>query len=214
MKIAQVIAVFPAAMPDRWFWGIAVNKYLLSGTSLLALMVAGTGAEATTFNYTGAIVDYTIPVTGIYDITAEGAQGGPGDGGTGGLAALAGGDVSLAAGTQLGIVAGGMGLTGNFDGTWGGGGGGGSFAFVVGAPLPLVVAGGGGGAGFAGSGVPGGPGQAGTAGQTGYGPGGGTGGTGGSGGGGGTGSGGNYNGGGGGGWGREGGNERSTPVRT
>ena len=65
------------------------------------------------------------------------AQGGPGDASSGGLGAVIGGTVSLTAGTQLEIVVGGAGLTGNFGTLWGGGGGGGSFVFVSGAaPAP------------------------------------------------------------------------------
>ena len=32
----------------------------------------------TVFNYTGAVVEYTIPTTGFYYVAAVGAQGGPG----------------------------------------------------------------------------------------------------------------------------------------
>ena len=46
----------------------------LTGTVLFAMMVAGSSAEATTiFSYSGAVVDYTVPVTGIYLIAAAGA---------------------------------------------------------------------------------------------------------------------------------------------
>jgi hypothetical protein len=180
--------------------------------SLAFLLVIGLNglALADLFNYTGSIVEYTIPVTGIYDITAAGAQGGGGESGaTGGSGAVISGDISLTAGTQLDIVVGGMGLTGNFDGNWGGGGGGGSFVWVAGASLPLIVAGGGGGSGYDLTSVPGGSGQITTDGQAGFGPAGGTGGTAGSGGGGGTLAEG-YNGGGGGGWFGNGGNGLGT----
>ena len=85
-----------------------MKRYLLAGTSALALLVGAAGAHATTFNFTGAVVDFTVPTTGTYDITAAGAQGG-GTGGArlGGLGALAGGDVVLAAGTMLDIAVGG-----------------------------------------------------------------------------------------------------------
>jgi len=172
------------------------------------LLAASAEAGATTFSLTGNVVDYTVSTTGTYYIAVAGAQGGPGVNGTGGLGALLTGDVYLTAGTQLGIAVGGEGLTGDFDGLWGGGGGGGSFVYVLGATNPLIVAGGGGGAGY--SGVNGAPGQIVTSGQAGGGPGGGTGGTAGSGGGGGTGAGGIYNGGGGGGWSGNGGNGLGT----
>jgi hypothetical protein len=183
------------------------------GLAFLLLIGLNGLALADSFSYTGSIVDYTIPVTGTYDITAAGAQGGGGEAGaTGGSGAVISGDISLTAGTQLGIVVGGMGLTGNFDGQWGGGGGGGSFVYVLSALQPLIVAGGGGGSGYDGTGVPGGSGQITTSGQAGFGPGGGTAGTAGSGGGGGTGYGGQYNGGGGGGWAGNGGNGLGTGI--
>jgi hypothetical protein len=85
------------------------------------------------FDATGSIVDYTVPTSAVYDITAVGAQGGGGTGSSGGYGALVSGDIFLNAGTVLGIVVGGQGLTGNFDGIWGGGGGGGSFVFETAA---------------------------------------------------------------------------------
>jgi len=172
------------------------------------LMVAGSSAEADSFSYSGAVVDYAVPVTGIYDITAAGAQGGSGLNANGGLGTLIDGNVFLTAGTVLGIAVGGQGLTGNFGTKYGGGGGGGTFVYVLGAINPLIVAGGGGGAAFSGSGpgLTGENGQTGTAGLAGDGPGGGAGGTNGMGGGGGTGLSGRENGGGGGGWLGNGGN--------
>jgi hypothetical protein len=52
-----------------------MKHYLLAGTSALALLAGVADAHATTFNFTGAVVDFTITVTGTYDITAAGAQG-------------------------------------------------------------------------------------------------------------------------------------------
>jgi hypothetical protein len=97
-----------------------------------------------TFTEDGIIQVVTISVTGTYDITAFGAQGGGGDSlfllGDG---AEATGDIVLNAGTVLDILVGGEGGTGR-----NGGGGGGSFVVEEGAPdFPLVVAGGGGGSG-------------------------------------------------------------------
>ena len=60
------------------------------------------------FNYTGAVVEYTIPTTGFYYVAAVGAQGGPGFG-DGGYGAGVGGSVLLDAGTELDIVVGGAG---------------------------------------------------------------------------------------------------------
>jgi hypothetical protein len=151
----------------------------LAGSLLLG--VAST-SQADIFTYTGSVVDYTVPTTGTFDFSASGAQGGVG-GGTGGLGAVISGDISLTAGTMLEIVAGGQGSTGLYypNSPFAGGGGGGSFVFVSGAPLPLIVAGGGGGGSAAGA--TGGPGQTGQDGGVGgYSGGGGAGGTGGSGG--------------------------------
>lgn len=131
------------------------------------------------FNYTGAFQSWTVPTTGLYRITAFGAQGGD----EGGFGAKISGDFNLTSGQVLSIAVGGAG--GNSD--YGGGGGGGSF--VTRSGKALVIAGGGGATGFT-AGLPGGVGGSGSAGG---GAGGGAGGSGGSGG-----SGGGYGGGGGG----------------
>ena len=81
----------------------------------------------TVFNYTGAVVEYTIPTTGFYYVAAVGAQGGTGFGG-GGYGAGVGGSVLLDAGTELDIVVGGAGMI-NFINLFNGGGGGGSFVW-------------------------------------------------------------------------------------
>ena len=103
---------------------------------------------STLFSYTGGVVDYTIPVSGVYDIVAAGAQGGGGLDNednvdvSGGYGAVASGDIYLAAGTELDIVVGGAGLTGDFDGYFGGGGGGGSFVLEAGpatVPEPSLI---------------------------------------------------------------------------
>ena len=105
-----------------------------------ALLLGGMGqVQADTITYSGAVVEFTVDTTGTYQITAAGGQGGgnvyslsniPGTGGPG---ELIGGDISLTAGTQLAIVAGGAGQTGSNAG----GGGGGTFVYVVGAdPTP------------------------------------------------------------------------------
>jgi hypothetical protein len=138
---------------------------------LFAMVLAGSSARADLFSYTRAVVDYTVPVTGSYNITVAGAQGGS-SGTTGGLGAVISGDVSLTAGEVLAIAVGGEGFDGNLpepgEPGWtygGGGGGGGTFVYVLGAPQPLIVAGGGGGAGY--DSVYGNSGQIGTAGQAG-----------------------------------------------
>jgi hypothetical protein len=127
-----------------------MKRLLLAGTAFLALATAGPVAYAqrVDFTYTGAIVTFTVPTTGLYQIVAFGAQGGSGPsrptGGpspyTGGLGAEIGGDFSLTAGETLQIAVGGAGM--NLEGGSGGGGG----SFVVGpGNTPLVIAGGGGG---------------------------------------------------------------------
>lgn len=111
-------------------------------------------ASITTFEHTGAIVDWVVPQSGIYRFTAVGGQGGgiTASGGLlsadGGRGARVAGTMTLTAGTTLRIaVAGGGSLGGDSGPGWGGGGGGGSF--VVGpGDTPLFVAGGGGGATF------------------------------------------------------------------
>ncbi len=97
------------------------------------------------FTYTGAIQTYTVPLTGIYEITAAGAEGGQAASrgfGPGGSGAVLSGQVMLTSGTTLDVVVGGQGGSGEYSG----GGGGGSFVYVPGAAQPLVAAGGGGGA--------------------------------------------------------------------
>jgi len=104
----------------------SVRRHLLAGVSLLAMLVGATSAGATLFKYTGAIQDYVVPASGIYDITVAGAQGGnsgfnPNDAnsagvpafppGLGGGGAILGGDVYLTGGTTLEIVVGGIGGT-------------------------------------------------------------------------------------------------------
>jgi hypothetical protein len=99
---------------------------LLAGTSLLALLAATTGVGATAFNYTGSIASYTVPVTGTYEVTAIGAQGGNGAFGVGGFGALVTGVVSLNAGTTLDVAVGGQGTSGYRGTTLIGGAGGGT----------------------------------------------------------------------------------------
>ena len=97
------------------------------------------------FNYSGSIVQWTVPSTGYYDVTAYGAQGGgytvqyPGKptlSVPGGRAAVIGGLFLFEQGEVLNILAGGAGSHSS--------GGGGSFV-VNSSTNPLVVAGGGGG---------------------------------------------------------------------
>ena len=114
-----------------------------TGVNLIAGENPNNGAvtidNSTFFDYTGRVVDYVIPTTGTYYITAYGAAGGGSENDIGGLGAIIGGNIALTAGTTLEIVVGGMGSTGNFDGTWAGGGGGGSFVFTSSIPEPSTL---------------------------------------------------------------------------
>ncbi len=78
---------------------------------------------STTFTYTGHTVTWTVPATGLYDITAAGAKGGNGAQtyglfgirfytSSGGPGALMGGDLELTQGEVLTIAVGGVGANG------------------------------------------------------------------------------------------------------
>jgi hypothetical protein len=137
-----------------------MKKSLLTCAALLAFPLAASDAHATTFDFTGSIVDYTVPIAGTYDIIAYGAQGGAGIS-PGGKGAVIGGLFALSTNEILRVLvgrAGGPGIkspplysraTGQFIyGFVAGGGGGGGGSFVIGPNnKPLIVAGGGGGGG-------------------------------------------------------------------
>ncbi|HEY1934156.1 MAG TPA: PEP-CTERM sorting domain-containing protein [Acetobacteraceae bacterium] len=131
-----------------------MKQYLLAGASVLALTrVASAGPV--TFDYTGAVVDYTVPATGLYQIVAAGAQGGAdGNGVSGGNGAVISGKFSLTAGDELVIAVGGQGGNGQAFRSYAGAGGGGSFAVDQTTSTKLVIAGGGGG-GYENNGGPG-----------------------------------------------------------
>ena len=169
----------------------------LPGRFALAFVICAAPVLAGTVTYTGSIADFTAAATGTYSFSVAGAQGGGAYQATGGLGAVVAGDLYLTAGTQLKIVVGGQGSTGDFGSGFSGGGGGASFIYLVGAMDPYFVAGGGGGSGY--YGVNGGDALTGTSGDAGQGDFGGLGGTNGLGGLGATNTGGS-NGGGGGGW--------------
>ncbi|MGA2950668.1 MAG: Hint domain-containing protein [Caulobacteraceae bacterium] len=108
-----------------------------------------------TFTYTGTIEHVTVAASGTYTIDVDGAQGGQSTfaGENGGLGAAVGGDIFLAAGTQLEIVVGGDG----YSDIWGGGGGGASYVIETfngtsSVDTILAIAGGGGGGGVSGVG--------------------------------------------------------------
>ncbi len=170
---------------------------LMKGAILATLSL--TNCLAGVISYSGVMATYVVPTTATYYVLAAGAAGGSGASGNGGNGAEIEGFAVLAAGTQLDIVVGGAGLTGNFGSSWAGGGGGGTFVWIDGSSTPLIVAAGGGGASYDG---PGGvaPTSYTTAGDSGLGLSGGAGGCNGSGGAGGSGNEGQDDGGGGAGW--------------
>lgn len=92
---------------------------------------------------TNGIQEWTVPTTGMYKITAVGAQGASADVSyVGGLGAKISGEFELIAGETLQIVVGQQGL--GEDSVSNGGGGGGSFV-VDAADVSMIIAGGGGG---------------------------------------------------------------------
>jgi hypothetical protein len=119
-------------------------RHFVAASALgLAMAVSASAHALTTFSYSGVIIQWVAPTTGLYAISAIGAQGGHGSDTTavGGRGAEIQGDLSLDAGTILFIAVGGEGDSGHYNG----GGGGGSFV-VSQADAPLIIAGGGGGA--------------------------------------------------------------------
>ncbi|NOQ72761.1 MAG: T9SS type A sorting domain-containing protein [Crocinitomix sp.] len=120
-------------------------KYLLFVG--LFLGAAGAWGQITTFDYTGSLETYTVPldVTSIR-ITTVGAQGAN----DGGLGASMQGDFDVTPGEVLTILVGGEGLTVSMTRS---GGGGGSFV-VNSSDDPLIIAGGGGGLAWTGGGSP------------------------------------------------------------
>jgi protein with PEP-CTERM/exosortase system signal len=149
-----------------------------AGATLTSFFAIAPARAQSDIAYTGSEITWVAPTTGIYDITAFGAQGGSAPGSSGGLGAMISGDFSLTAGEDLYIAVGGAGAAGYYEAAAGGGGGG-SFVFTA-SLNPLVVAGGGGGGSYGNS--SGGNGQTISAGEGGYSANGGIGGSGGSGG--------------------------------
>src|SRR5690348_9929972 len=167
-----------------------MKQLLLAGATLVAVGLSepATYAEPIIFDYTGTLVTFTVPETGIYQILAFGAQGGDLSTSDGSFSSIGGrgaqirGDFNLTSGAVLQIAVGGAGMPSTSFGAGGGGGGG---SFVIGhGSTPLVIAGGGGGAGVVTRPVVAGTGGGGLTGPDGGGFGGGNGGNGGAGGGG------------------------------
>jgi hypothetical protein len=156
-----------------------MRKLLILASAAVAL--SASAASADIYNFQGSIVNFTVLTSGIYDITAAGAQGGSNldndyvSGMAGGYGALMEGQVALSAGQVLEIAVGGQGTRGDYyvgplryigDSP---GGGGGSFVVLKNAAdlTPLLIAGGGGGGGY-GNGSYGGAGLATTSGCVGF----------------------------------------------
>jgi hypothetical protein len=104
-------------------------------------------SSAAQFPYTGSIVNWVVPATGFYLISARGAQGGPSNSGQGGgKGAFIQGVFNLTRNSVLSILVGER----PAGGCCGGGGGGGGTFVALGSQYqsaaPLLVAGGGGGA--------------------------------------------------------------------
>jgi T5SS/PEP-CTERM-associated repeat protein len=121
----------------------ALSRFLLPALMLAGLLISSTNAQSTNFSYSGAVVTYTIPITGNYEFTVAGGAGG---GYNAGYGAILGGDIRLSSNTLLYIVVGGSGVYDVTSGQ-GGGGGGGSFVYTN-LSSPLIIAGGGGGKSF------------------------------------------------------------------
>ncbi|KQZ42255.1 hypothetical protein ASD58_25665 [Duganella sp. Root1480D1] len=122
---------------------------LLRGVIAAAAILASQAALAApswNFGYTGSLTNWSAPVTGLYRVTAVGAQGGHGtisnDSFVGGRGAQIIGSFNFNAGDNFLLAVGGMGSS--YANNYNGGGGGGSF-LVDDDGTALLIAGGGGG---------------------------------------------------------------------
>jgi len=124
-----------------------MKLHLLSTLTIATTLAAASiPAQAASFTAPGITPTYNIGASGIYRITAAGAQGGSAGTNTGGLGGHVEADFSLTAGDILSLLVGGQGSNGS--GGVGGGGGGGSFVALIGAQPRLLLAAGGGNGGF------------------------------------------------------------------
>ncbi|MFT5822841.1 MAG: hypothetical protein ACI8ZM_004098 [Crocinitomix sp.] len=125
------------------------NNYMIKCLLFVGLLFGTFGAwgQVTTYDYTGSLDTYTVPLgVASIRITTVGAQGSN----DGGLGTSMQGDFVVTPGEVLTILVGGEGLTAT--GTRSGGGGG---SFVVDATdEPMIIAGGGGGRAWSGGGSP------------------------------------------------------------
>ncbi|MCC6600598.1 MAG: hypothetical protein IT223_07965 [Crocinitomicaceae bacterium] len=118
-----------------------------SSASFANIIVNAASSGSQTFDYSGSIVTWSVPVC-ISEVNIEvwGAQGGNAGGQQGGKGARMKGDFSVTAGQQLKILVGQQGTAAiDNESQAGGSGGGGSFV-ATSTDTPLIVAGGGGGA--------------------------------------------------------------------
>lgn len=117
---------------------------LLSAFICLLLAFSTFSQTTTTFNYSGSIVNYTVPV-GVTQLTIEawGAEGGSSGGNLGGKGAYIKGTFVVTPGEVLRILVGQKG--GNGSNSVASGGGGGTFIVRQSGNMPLLIAGGGGG---------------------------------------------------------------------
>ena len=103
----------------------------LAAAVALSLAPFATPAYASPINlgsgvatYTGQIATYLVGTSGLYDITAVGANGGQSSNGNlGGIGAQVSGEFNLTAGEQLLVLVGGAGTATGTDDAGGGGGG-------------------------------------------------------------------------------------------
>lgn len=124
--------------------------FACAACAVIATQVHRASAQSYEFNYSGSIVNWTVPATGVYRITAIGANGGGNFPflydwfyrARAGSGAMISGDIVLTANSQISILVGGVGASNDLAGAGGGG------SFVSRNNQPLVVAGGGGGAGM------------------------------------------------------------------
>jgi hypothetical protein len=102
-------------------------------------------ATVNTFNYSGSIVNWTVPA-GVTSITIDtyGAQGGTGTSYTGGLGARMKGSITVTPGQVLKVL---VGQQGGSNASYNAGGGGGGSFVTTSTNSPLVIAGGGSGGG-------------------------------------------------------------------
>jgi hypothetical protein len=125
---------------------------------MISRVVQGSGSTAPWFSDTsllsmnGYYINWTVPETRQYRITAEGASGGSNSYYTGGVGATIVKDITLEQGAVLKIIVGQIGVQLYQNNNSGGGGGGGGTYVAYADDTPLVIAGGGGGASHASNG--------------------------------------------------------------